>query len=99
MPEVGADYLLDELNKIGIVSSGSNGLSAITWQDVAAYQSQTFNLLNTWECECLVDMSRAYLRQYNSKDDEPPFIYDEQKAEEEARKAEALKMKKAFGLA
>jgi len=99
MPEVSADYLLEELNKIGIVSSGSNGLAAISWQDIAAYQSQTFNLLNAWECECLVDMSRAYLRQYNSKDVEPPFIYDEQQAEEEARKAEALKMKKAFGLA
>lgn len=99
MPDVSADYLLEELNKIGIVSSGSNGLSAITWQDIAAYQSQTFNLLNPWECETLIEMSRAYVRQYNSKDSEPPFIYDEQQAEEEARKAEALKMKKAFGLA
>lgn len=91
--------MLEDLNKIGIVSTGVNGLTPITWQDVFAYQSLTCGSLTAWEAETIVELSRAYLRQYNSKDAEPPFIYDEQQAEEEARKAEALKMKKAFGLA
>lgn len=46
-----------------------------------------------------MELSRAYVRQYNSKDQEPPYISDEQKAQEEAKKIEALKMKQAFGLA
>ena len=96
MPEVAADYLLDDLNKIGLVSSGANGLSAITWQDIAAYQSQNHNLLSSWECECLIECSRAYVRQYNSKDSQPPYILDEQAQEEEARKAEAARFKKAW---
>lgn len=99
MPDVSADYLLEELNKIGIVSSGSNGLSAITWQDVAAYQSLTGGNLTSWEAEMIIEMSRAYLRQYNSKEQDPPFVSDEMQAIEEAKKIEAIKMRKAFGLA
>lgn len=96
MPEVSADYLLEELNKIGIVSSGANGLSAITWQDIAAYQSQTYGLLTAWECETLIECSRAYVSQYNSKQVEPPFVSDEQQMEEEAKKAEAARFKRAW---
>lgn len=80
LPEVTADYLLEELNRIGIVSSGANGLSAITWQDIAAYQSQNHNLLNSWECETLIDMSRTYVRTYNMASDNkmpPPYVTED----------------------
>lgn len=55
-------------------------MSAIGWQDIAAYQSQTYNLLTAWECETLIDCSRAYVRQHNSKDDEPPYVTDDEEA-------------------
>lgn len=80
MPEVSADYLLEELNKIGIVSSGANGMSAINWQDIAAYQSQTYGLLNPWECETLIECSRAYVREHNLSADrnaQPPYVTDD----------------------
>lgn len=96
MPEVAADYLLEELNRIGIVSSGANGLSAITWQDIAAYQSQNHNLLNSWECECLIECSRAYVRQYNSKDSEPPYVTDDEEALAEHKKEQVRLMKSAL---
>ena len=96
MPEVTADYLLEELNRIGIVSSGANGLSAITWQDIAAYQSQNHNLLNSWECECLIECSRAYVRQYNSKDSEPPYVTDDEEALAEHKKEQVRLMKSAI---
>lgn len=96
MPEVNAEYLLEELNRIGIVSSGANGMSAITWQDIAAYQSQNHNLLNAWECECLVECSRAYVRQYNSKDSEPPYVTDDEEALAEHQKEQARLVRDAI---
>lgn len=80
MPEVSADYLLEELNKIGIVSSGANGMSAISWQDLSAYQALTHNLLTSWECETLIECSRLYLRTYNASSDRtmpPPYVTED----------------------
>lgn len=88
--------MLEELNKIGIVSSGANGMSAISWQDIAAYQSQTYGLLTTWECETLIECSRAYVRQYNSKDDEPPYVTDDEEALAEHQKEQARLVREAF---
>lgn len=93
MPDVSAHYLLDELSRIGFVSSGISGMSAISWQDIAAYQSQNHNLLSPWDCEVLIDMSREYVRQYNSKSVEPPYVNDDECAMSEHIKEQTRIMK------
>ena len=98
LPEVAAFYLIDELNRIGFVSQGANGVCAISWQDVAAYQSQNYNLLSPWECGVLIDMSREYVRQYNSKQVEPPYIDDDEDAINEHMKEQVKIMKSAIRL-
>jgi hypothetical protein len=80
MPKVSANYLLEEARKIGLSSSGGMSLQPMTWQDVYCYKNVTESSLHPWECECLIEVSRHYVRSYNSASDNkmpPPYVTDD----------------------
>lgn len=76
MPE--ADRIMvDAFHRIGESKSNGMGLSPIGWVDVDAFCNRSGYELGKFECNLLVDMSRAYCSAYYQYNDEhqqePPY--------------------------
>lgn len=102
MPDAGiADYLLQELFLIGICSSGANGPVPLTWSELKSYTELASVEFDPWECETLIELSRAYVSGLLAARDAnmpPPYLPDDPESVEAIKKAEAARMKRAFGL-
>ncbi len=77
MPEIeGAEYLIAHWQDLGIVISGGMGLSALSSQEILAWNECHGTMLQPWELRILRDMSRAYLVQLHESEDPdcpPPY--------------------------
>jgi hypothetical protein len=102
LPDAGnAEYLLNHLMSVGICSSGTHSQTPLTWLELKSYNELSGANLDSWECETLIELSRAYVSTLSAArqpDMPPPYVPDDVDVEEISRKEEAARMKKAFGL-
>jgi hypothetical protein len=66
MPEIELVYLIDFMNQLGYATSGFNGATRISWQELKAWKDTTGTSLTAWEAETLMTLSRAYVEQLNA---------------------------------
>ena len=76
-PPVTRRYLLDALLDMGICQSSAAGmsivLSALSAQEVNAWQQGSGQRFNPWEFQVIREASRAYVAEYYAEADEPPW--------------------------
>lgn len=77
LPDVGvAEYLVGYWHEIGVVATGAMGPVPISAKDLYYWQEITSIELDNFESSSIIEMSRAYVTQYNQHDDDgfPPYV-------------------------
>lgn len=90
MPPLPLPHIVEWWTELGMV--GSNGMSptALSWQEIAAWQSGTSVSLSPWEARLIRALSTAYVHQSRISEDEtcpPPWcgaVTDIEKGQEVA---------------
>lgn len=73
LPEVQSGYLLDMLHQMGICASGFSGPAPLPAAEIHAWSAMAGVDLLPWEFIALQSASRAYVQQFYSGDEYPPF--------------------------
>lgn len=63
----GAEYLLHHIKQIGYTTSNGMGLSPVSYQEIMAYSILNGLEFESWEVNCLKDMSVQYCRYVSDK--------------------------------
>lgn len=97
LPEIeDCDHVMQWFFQSGMGMSGANGLTALTWQELASFSFISGANLTGWESEALINMSRAYTGSYHRSqepDSPAPWIDDSPEALEQIRANVATKFK------
>jgi hypothetical protein len=99
MPDAGgADHLLSHLMQVGICSSGANGAIPLSWSELKSYIELSGSELDSWECETVIELSRAYVSTLSAArqpEMPPPFVTDDEEALAIHKKEQVQLMKQA----
>jgi len=95
-PVEDGDYLLEMLNRCGMVSQGAGGIASISWQEIKAFKELSGEEIDWWEADVLMSLSRAYVSMYHRASDAhmpPPYETDDEELIQQHRKEETRLIK------
>lgn len=76
MPEPKAFYLFEFLLDVGVFQETGMAVSALSWQEIIAWQAQIGVSLQAWEVRAIRHLSREYVAQMDkAKKPEYPMPY------------------------
>jgi len=98
-PVEDGDYLLEMLNRCGMVSQGAGGITSISWQEIKAFKELSGEEIDWWEADVLMSMSHAYVSMYHRASDAnmpPPYETDDEELLQAHKKEQTRLLKQAI---
>jgi len=93
------EYILDLLNRCGMVSQGAGGITSISWQEIKAFKELSGEDIDWWEADVLMSLSRAYVGMYHRASDAnmpPPYETDDEDLLQAHKKEQTRLLKQAI---
>lgn len=89
----GGEHIVQHWRRCGMFESNMNGLIPLSWRELQAYRELSGVIIDGWECEQVIEMSKAYVAFSRDADDinciapYSPELTEEQEQEIKAQTA------------